>query len=239
MLSLDVTLARIAKNDASLVHLRWSNSCLFDNGAIALSTALEHNSTLRTLVLDVNGITDNGVCALARVLATNQTLVEVDLSRNPFGDDGARALANALKRNKTLATLHLNHNWIADDGARALAHVLKRNTTLTAIYLYRNRINADGARALLHMLEYNCTLTAYDLCFNGAIEDEPVSVSISKLVTRNVDMSKRKREHAHFVAFGYRIALALRRQHWHRSLLPPRILNDVHVCAQTIVARSL
>ena len=71
-----------------------------DEGAVALSAALEKNNTLTELNLraeqDGIKISATGVQAIAEMLAVNRALTSLDLTYNEIGAGGARAIAASL-----------------------------------------------------------------------------------------------------------------------------------------------
>ena len=138
-----------------ITHLKITNCQIGYEEAKALATALEKNTTLVSLDLDVNSIGDEGAKALATVLEKNTTLQILELYENNIGDEGAKALATALEKNTTLVTLNPNFNSIGDEGAKALATALEKNTTIRGLNLYGNNIGKEGIDALTSVLEKN------------------------------------------------------------------------------------
>ena len=79
--------ANLAKNDIG------------DEGTIAISAALENNTTLTELNLsarvsgrNIKRISATGVQAIAKMLAVNRALKSANLADNDIGDEGAIAI---------------------------------------------------------------------------------------------------------------------------------------------------
>ena len=71
--------------------------------------------------------------ALATALEKNTTLGSLDLDVNTIGDEGAKALATALEKNRSLERLYLYANFIGKEGIDALTSVLEKNKILKDI----------------------------------------------------------------------------------------------------------
>ena len=71
-----------------------------DEGAIAISAALEHNTTLTQI--DLNGYYSDvkigaaGAQAIAKMLVVNRALTSLNLRFNEIGAGGAKAIADSL-----------------------------------------------------------------------------------------------------------------------------------------------
>ncbi len=103
-------------------------------GARAVASALERNSTLRRLRVgsecrgDVRGCVVCGVCCVwmmlrcdcareDRVVVCRDVCVATHASGNGIGAEGATALASALERNSTLQHLVVGCECLCDSGA--------------------------------------------------------------------------------------------------------------------------
>ena len=84
----------------ALISANLDYNDIGDEGAIAISTALESNTTLEDLSLkSYDGgtqITAAGAQAIAKMLVVNRALTSLDLERNQIGAGGAQAIAVAL-----------------------------------------------------------------------------------------------------------------------------------------------
>ena len=94
----------------ALISANLDHNDIGDEGAIAISAALESNTTLEDLSLKakMNGtkITVVGAQAIAKMLVVNRALKSVDLRYNSIPDGGCQQLSAAVG-NKSI-TLQLN-----------------------------------------------------------------------------------------------------------------------------------
>ena len=92
-----------------------------------LAVALEENSTLKELNLELNAIGDEGAMAIARSLEEklNHSVEVLNLGGNTLSNVGTTALAEALEDNGTLHTLILSSNEIesAEQLAESISEV--------------------------------------------------------------------------------------------------------------------
>lgn len=88
-------LAKALDRISKLESLDLSHNHIGDLGVQYLSTAVA-SSAIRTLNLEVNGITAQSAIYLAQMLEQSPTLTELYLSKNHLGDQGVELLAKAL-----------------------------------------------------------------------------------------------------------------------------------------------
>ena len=166
-----VALSQVLHHNSTMQELDLSDNSISDAGAVALAQAL-HNSTMQKLDLSHNSISDDGAVALAQALH-NSTMQKLDLSDNSISDDGAVALAQALPMHK----LDLSNNSISDVGAVALAQAL-HNSTMQKLDLSDNSISDDGAVALAQAL-HNSTIQRLYLSNNSISDDGAVALALA------------------------------------------------------------
>ena len=75
--------------------------------AIYLFRAIQHNNTLKELVVENNSITDDACEAITTTLQTNNCLTKLWMWNNPLSSEACKLILNALKNNKSLARLGL------------------------------------------------------------------------------------------------------------------------------------
>ena len=84
----------------SLISANLDYNDIGDEGAIAISAALESNTTLEHLSLkpysDGAKITAVGAQAIAKMLVVNRSLTSLSLAYNQIGVGGAKAIADSL-----------------------------------------------------------------------------------------------------------------------------------------------
>ena len=158
----------------------------FNEGAVALADALQHNSTLQSLDLSNKGIDVEKAVALADSLQHNSTLQSLDLRNNSIGDKGTVVLADALHYNSVLQSLYLSNNSIGDEGAVALAEALHQNSIFQSLNLDNNSISSVGATAIAQSLYYNSTLK--QLSLGGNIIGNSGAVALAESLHQNTTL---------------------------------------------------
>ena len=103
-----------------LTELNISFNRIGDNGIVCIATALETNTTMRTLDVWDCDISDVGVKSLAKALTVNRSLHKLNMNGNYIGDNGMIQIATALQTNNTLKALHILYNnmRITDKGVQ-------------------------------------------------------------------------------------------------------------------------
>ncbi len=104
----------------------------------SIAKGLEHNITLKELVLVYCDVTDTGVKSLAEMLLNNKTLKNLTLSRGAnLSAEAVSHLAEALKGNSTLRVLKLNRGSVCRNAeALAVAFTVNTNLQVLAIGLF-------------------------------------------------------------------------------------------------------
>ncbi len=153
------TLVKLRSNDPALTQLDLSNQKLDATDIAILVTALENNTSLRTLDVGANSIGDNGANALA--LLTN--LNSLAVYNCEIGTAGAQPLATSTH----LRTLDISYNEIGD----LTAELFSNNTHLTSLNVNRTQISAEAAKKLAK----NTQLKSLELAYNGFGDDVAIA----------------------------------------------------------------
>jgi hypothetical protein len=164
-------IAKALKYNNTLIILDLSYTGIGDigflDGGEAIAEAIKINRTLKTLLLNNNGIHSGGIAAIAIALVINQTLTTIDISDNNVGYKAATAIALAIKTNTTLSTLILKNTKMRSCDAITIAKAWEKNSTLTLIDISNNDVRYDGAIAIAEAVKINTTLTTLILrCCN-------------------------------------------------------------------------
>ena len=128
-----------------MTKLRIGFNKIGDNGIAYIATALETNTTMRTL--DVHGcsISDVGVKSLAKALTVNRSLHELNMMMNYIGDNGMIQIATALQTNKVLHIVSNNFIMrITDKGVLSLSSAI-RNCSVEHLTLEWSSAHPDNA----------------------------------------------------------------------------------------------
>jgi hypothetical protein len=108
-------------SDCRLTSLRLSGSCMMDQGAAILASALCCNRRLQSLNLADNMIGCKGASALAAALSGSRSLTALDLQNNRIREVGASLLLEAMDSSVTsLRVLNLSRNVVSDVCVRQL-----------------------------------------------------------------------------------------------------------------------
>ena len=118
-----------------VTELNISFNKIGDNGIACIVTALQTNTTMRTLRVSWCDLSDVGAESLARALAVNISLQNLSISRNQIGDNGIAHIATALQTNNTLKTLTVGDDTVTDEGAVLLSSSLTTNHSMKYLVL--------------------------------------------------------------------------------------------------------
>ncbi|NXH40173.1 LRC34 protein, partial [Dicaeum eximium] len=148
-----VHIARMLRNNSSLVELHLGKHEMKNFGVKRLCEALYANSSLRYLDLSCNNIICDGAKFLGELLKRNQTLQILDLNANRIEDVGAVYLSEVLgTRNKGLRALSIVSNNITGEGLVALAQAMHSNMTLSHIYIWGNKFDRSTCEAFSELI---------------------------------------------------------------------------------------
>ena len=119
--------------------------------AQSLSLALQHNTSLKHLILASNGLDAAAIASLAEALKVNTTLQKLDLTGNAIDDDGIETLAAVLPEMKGLKELLLSNNDFGGRGARALTEGMKTNVICQSIVTFNKFYASKQLEFYLHL----------------------------------------------------------------------------------------
>ena len=107
----------------------------FQQGIQAIAQALKVNRALKSANLGMNNIGDEGAIAISAALESNNMLTETDLTARQgsvkIGPAGAQAIAKMLAVNRALNSVDLRFNQIPGEGKQQLRDAVKgKNTSL-------------------------------------------------------------------------------------------------------------
>ncbi len=157
----------------SLCSLNLGRNSMGEEGAGAISEALQRGAKVHNLNLKHNDVPLEGITALALALSSplSSGLRELDLSENDVYDAAAEKLGDMLCANRILTELRLDMNMIGDRGAERIADALKgKNRTLRRLSLLGNKIGVHGAKAFGTMLAQNNMLLMLNMSANRVLD---------------------------------------------------------------------
>jgi|TARA_B110000285_G_scaffold227776_1_gene289632 Ran GTPase-activating protein (RanGAP) involved in mRNA processing and transport len=115
----------------SLKKINVTKTEVTDKVCIEISEYLKQPGLLlHDLNLSRNMIAADGLIALSSALQENTSLISLNLAQNLIREGGVKEFVDALKVNKTLEELCLSLNKINNTGLEAFSGFLKDNSTL-------------------------------------------------------------------------------------------------------------
>lgn len=185
-----IFISEALKHNSSLKKLVLQNLVIEGEGGVALSKALETNTSLNILDLDFNDIGYFGGMAMGNALKTNTSLENLSLRRNGIRDEGGKAIGEALKSNSSLKQLNLMSNMIGDNGGEVIGQALKSNSSLQELNLRNNQIGDEGIIALADALKHNSSLTNLNLRKNKAGKRGDEAIKEACKINKNIKIEK-------------------------------------------------
>ena len=146
----------------ALKSANLANMEIDDEDAIAISAALDSNTSLTKLDLSENLIYTAGAQAIAKMLMVNKELIKLSIGDNELGH-GIQTICESLCHNDTLQAISFANKYDDDQfkmgaaGAKYVADMLKSNRALTSVNLLGNNLG-DGAAAVVTAAKQNGTI---------------------------------------------------------------------------------
>lgn len=203
------------------ICFEWAKVC--GEGIKSLSTLLEHNPLLSSLLLSNNPITDlnaamclsqslkahpeineltlqscslgNNVNVLSAILASD--INHMDLAHNEISSPGALIISNYLQTNPPIKSLKLSKNNFNDDDAILFAHALKKNTLLQSLIISENKFTPIGAKSLF--------LGVFDHSSLNAVSESNHTCALHLFYTSKLNHCLDRINKRFFGAYGYAI----------------------------------
>ena len=164
-----------------VTELIIGNNEIGDKGIAHITTALQTNTTMRTLNISNCSISDEGAKSLARAIAVNRSLQYLDISGNKIGDNSIAHIATTLETNNTLTTLLFDENGtITDEGALSLAAALNVNSSMKHLRLYWSSTHPDSTLKKIGEYVRTSKLNRLDLVMNMPSGEAPVAEERAK-----------------------------------------------------------
>lgn len=182
-------IAKALKSPVSnLKTLGLSYNVIGEDGAKALSEALNNNKKLKAIGLYNNNIGNLGAQALGSMFLNNESLESINLSKNIFGFDGLRLLLEGLYVNTKLKVIGLEFLNISDRGGGLFKDLLIRNQHIEGINLSNNSIGDNGFSKICEGLIQNSKLTALSIRRNSIGDKGAVSLSNALLKNKTLKL---------------------------------------------------
>ena len=157
-------LASIILSNTKLEDL-YLGSNMLQMGALKVTSALKHISTLKVLDLNDNNTTECIADNLAAVIDCNSSLSVLRLRNNGLKTKGFITIAKALSKLSTLKSLNIRNNQITKEAVDDMVSVLSRNTNMTHLYLGSNNFQEGTVRIVAAL--NNSSINTLDLDNNN------------------------------------------------------------------------
>ena len=142
-------------------------------GRVHFCTALQKNTTLKTLNCDCSGLSDLVAESLARALVVNSSLEEVIINNN-ITDNGIVHIAKSLQKNNTLKFLHVEHYSTGSDpagftdaGVLSLARGVATNTSMEHLWIRWHSTDPESTLRIMAESIKNSNLKKISLYINS------------------------------------------------------------------------
>lgn len=151
-----------------------------NEGARAISEALEGNITITSLLLWRNQIGPEGARSLCGLFTR---LTHLQISFNPIGDKGVKYITEALiDKTLPLTQLVLESTKMTALGAKYVSDMLRKNSTLDSLVVSANSIGDKGACYIFDALECSAIVTLYiSNCDIGDVGATQAALAIKKI----------------------------------------------------------
>jgi Ran GTPase-activating protein (RanGAP) involved in mRNA processing and transport len=173
----------------NITSLDLSSTEIGNRGVGILAQALEVNQSIKSLLLQRNGLEGTGAIAIANLLRRNSTLLELGLDHNRLGDGGMAAIAHALGVAYTRELLTSTDCRAVDSASVGQFNepsfdAAQAHSSLTRLSVQDNRIRHVGASAIATLVRNRPSLTI--LAFKNPLGDLGTEQYVSALVARGM-----------------------------------------------------
>jgi len=199
-------------NRSELTYLDLSRHRMDPKGAKQIGAALEHNTVLRTLLLEGNRMGSEAAQVFARALLLNSTLTVLSLRENAMGVEAAIALTAAFQQHPSLLSLtHLLVRaprptvlevHLACDDCYLFAAELPADKTLVRLTLSLPSSAAGAIIAIADALRTNATLRSLGISGGGLNAEAAEALGASLRV--NATLTDLRLRHNNLGAVGVR-----------------------------------
>jgi Ran GTPase-activating protein (RanGAP) involved in mRNA processing and transport len=153
-------------------------------GCRRIMSALEHNTSIKSILLGTDGIGDPGASAVAELVTKSKALETVYLGCNIIGPEGVQRLSDALSESTSVRGLWLKRNPLGLQGAKHIASLLRKNTSLRTLDLVNTGIGNEGLAEICEALTMPNT-TLERIYLGGNDLDAVSAVHLRDLLVKN------------------------------------------------------
>uniref|UniRef100_A0A286XDJ2 Leiomodin-2 n=1 Tax=Cavia porcellus TaxID=10141 RepID=A0A286XDJ2_CAVPO len=164
---------------------------------------------------NIENITTQTLTRFADALKDNTVVKTFSLANTHADDAAAIAIAEMLKVNEHITSVNVESNFITGKGILAIMRALQRNTVLTELRFHNQRhiMGSQVEMEIVKLLKENTTLLKLGYHF----ELPGPRMSMTSILTRNMDKQRQKRIQEQKQQEGYEGGSNLRTKVWQRG----------------------
>ncbi|CAO2602646.1 Lmod2 [Lemmus lemmus] len=164
---------------------------------------------------NIENITTQTLSRFAEALKENTVVKTLSLANTHADDAAAIAIAEMLKINEHITSVNVESNFITGKGILAIMRALQHNTVLTELRFHNQRhiMGSQVEMEIVKLLKENTTLLKLGYHF----ELPGPRMSMTSILTRNMDKQRQKRMQEQKQQEGYDRGTALRTKVWQRG----------------------
>ncbi|XP_075413823.1 leiomodin-2 [Tenrec ecaudatus] len=164
---------------------------------------------------NIENITTPTLVHFAEALKDNTVVKTFSLANTHADDSAAVAIAEMLKVNEHITNINVESNFITGKGILAIMRALQHNTVLTELRFHNQRhiMGSQVEMEIVKLLKDNTTLLRLGYHF----ELPGPRMSMTSLLTRNMDKQRQKRMQEQKQQEGYDGGANLRTKIWQRG----------------------
>ncbi|XP_003789825.1 leiomodin-2 [Otolemur garnettii] len=164
---------------------------------------------------NIENITTQTLSRFAEALKDNTVVKTFSLANTRADDSAAMAIAEMLRVNQHITSVNVESNFITGKGILAIMRALQHNTVLTELRFHNQRhiMGSQVEMEIVKLLRDNTTLLRLGYHF----ELPGPRMSMTSILTRNMDKQRQKRMQEQKQQEGYDGGSALRTKVWQRG----------------------
>ncbi|KAL1778371.1 leiomodin-2 [Sigmodon hispidus] len=164
---------------------------------------------------NIENITTQTLSRFAEALKENTVVKTFSLANTHADDAAAIAIAEMLKVNEHITSVNVESNFITGKGILAIMRALQHNTVLTELRFHNQRhiMGSQVEMEIVKLLKENTTLLRLGYHF----ELPGPRMSMTSILTRNMDKQRQKRMQEQKQQEGYDGGATLRTKVWQRG----------------------
>nr|XP_020765143.1 leiomodin-2 [Odocoileus virginianus texanus] len=164
---------------------------------------------------NIENITSQTLARFAEALKANTVVKAFSLANTRADDSAATAIADMLRVNRHITSVNIESNFITGKGILAIMRALQHNSVLTELRFHNQRhiMGSQVEMEIVKLLRENTTLLRLGYHF----ELPGPRMSMTSLLTRNMDKQRQKRMQEQKQQEGYDGGANLRTKVWRRG----------------------